>query len=166
MSVSQEVICNGLACFRTSLEVCCIHQPMIVNGRHPKNHPDFRWINTVISNLKTSFSGTFHALRFENYADRYLGGFCYRFNRHINLAEMTGRILLATCKCTARPERLPGSAEFSPKSSHPKPPSRCYLIGNHAQSTARAVSLICSFKSGEVSPYRSSNAVNRLLSAV
>jgi hypothetical protein len=35
---------------------------VIVNGRHPKDLPDFRWINTVISNLKTSFSGTFHAL--------------------------------------------------------------------------------------------------------
>ena len=30
-----------------------MHQPVIVNGRHPKDLPDFRWINTVISNLKT-----------------------------------------------------------------------------------------------------------------
>jgi hypothetical protein len=75
---------------------------VIVNGRHPKDLPDFRWINTVISNLKTSFSGTFHALRFEKYADLYLGAFCYRFNRRFNLAEMIGRILLATCNCTAR----------------------------------------------------------------
>ena len=28
-------------------EVGCIHQPVIVNGRHPKDLPDFRWINTV-----------------------------------------------------------------------------------------------------------------------
>jgi hypothetical protein len=32
--------------------------------------PEFRWINTVLSNVKTSFSGTFHALRFDKYADR------------------------------------------------------------------------------------------------
>jgi hypothetical protein len=32
--------------------VSCIHQPVIVNGRHPKDLPDLRWINTVISNLK------------------------------------------------------------------------------------------------------------------
>jgi hypothetical protein len=106
------VISDGLGCFRAVAEVGCIHQPVIVNGRHPKGLPDFRW-NTVISNLKTSFSGTFHALRFEKYADRYLGAFCYRFNRRFNLAEMTGRILRATCKCTARPERLQRSAELS-----------------------------------------------------
>jgi len=39
---------------------------VIANGRPPKDLPDFRWINTVISNLKTSFSGTFHALNFRN----------------------------------------------------------------------------------------------------
>jgi hypothetical protein len=89
-----EVISDGLACFRAVAEVGCIHQPVIVNGRHPKDLPDFRWINTVISNLKTSFSGTFHALKYKKYADRYLGAFCYRFNRRFNLEEMTGRILI------------------------------------------------------------------------
>jgi hypothetical protein len=66
----------------------------------------------VISNLKTSFSGTFHALNFEKYTDRYLGAFCYRFNRRFNTEEMTGRILRATCDCTAWPERLLRSAEL------------------------------------------------------
>jgi hypothetical protein len=36
-------------------------------------------------------------------SDRYLGAFCYRFNRRFNLEEMTGSILRATCNCTARP---------------------------------------------------------------
>lgn len=44
-------------------EVSCIHQPVVVNGRHRKDRPDFGWINIVISNLKTSFSGTFHVER-------------------------------------------------------------------------------------------------------
>jgi hypothetical protein len=108
-----EVISDGLACFRAVAEVGCIHQPVIVNGRHPKDIPDFRWINTVISNLKTSFSGTFHALRFEKYADRYLGAFCYRFNRRFHLEEMTERILRATCNCNARRERILRSAELA-----------------------------------------------------
>jgi hypothetical protein len=81
---------------------------VIVNGLHPNDLPDFRWINTVISNLKTSFSGTFHALKF----DRYLGAFCYRFNRRFNLEEMTGGILQATCNCIARLERLLRAAEL------------------------------------------------------
>jgi hypothetical protein len=41
------------------------------------NLPDFRWFNTVVSNLKTNFSRTFQVLHFEKYADRYLGAFCY-----------------------------------------------------------------------------------------
>ena len=113
-----EVVSDELACFRAVAELGCIHQPVIVNGRHPKDLPDFRWINTVISNLKTSFSGTFHALKFDMYADRYLGAFCYRFNRRFNLEEMTGRILWATCNCTARPGRLLRSAELGNQSSH------------------------------------------------
>jgi hypothetical protein len=108
-----EVISDGLACFRAVTEVGCMHQPVIVNGRHPKDLPDFRWINTVISNLKTSFSGTFHALHFEKYADRYLGAFCYRFNRRFNLEQMTDRLAYAICACTARPERLLRAAELA-----------------------------------------------------
>jgi len=46
----------------------------------------------VLSNLKTSFSGTFHALRFDKYADRYLGAFSYRFNRRFDLAAIPGDI--------------------------------------------------------------------------
>jgi hypothetical protein len=46
-------------------QVSCLHQPVNVNGRHPKALPDTRWINSVISNLKISFSGKFHALNFE-----------------------------------------------------------------------------------------------------
>ena len=64
-------------------------------------------------NLKTSFSGTFHSLRFEKYAARYLGAFCYRFNRRFHLEEMTGRILRATCNCNARPERILRGAELA-----------------------------------------------------
>ena len=86
---------------------------LIVNGRHPKDLPEFRWINTVISNLKTSFSGTFHALRFEKYGDRYMGAFCYRFNRRFNLEAMTERIVHAICNCTARPERVLREAELA-----------------------------------------------------
>jgi hypothetical protein len=60
----------------------------------------------VLSNLESSFSGTFHALRFDKYPDRYLGAFSYRFNRRFDLAAMTERVLHALCQCTARPQHL------------------------------------------------------------
>lgn len=59
-----DVFSYGLACFRAVAEVGCGHQPVIVKGRHPNELPEFRWINTVLSNLTTSFNDTFHTLRF------------------------------------------------------------------------------------------------------
>jgi hypothetical protein len=108
--LQQKHLRPELICF---LAMGCIHQPVIADGRHSKDLPEFRWINTVISNLKTSFSGTFHALRFRKYANRYLGAFCYLFNRRFHLEQMTARILHATCRCTARPERTLRSAELA-----------------------------------------------------
>jgi hypothetical protein len=110
-----EVISDGLACFRAVAEVGCIHQPVIAAGRHPKDQDlsDFGWINTVISNLKTSCSRTFHALLFRKYANPYLGAFNYRFTRRFHREQMTARILHATCRCTARPERILRSAELA-----------------------------------------------------
>ena len=108
-----EVISDGLACFRAVAEVGCFHQAVVVRGRHPDKLPQFRWINTVLSNLKTSFSGTFHSLSFKKYGNRYLGAFSYRFNRRFNLIAMTDRVLQTACCCLARSERLLRSAELT-----------------------------------------------------
>ena len=113
LAIGCEVISDGLACFRAVSEVGCFHQPVVVRGRHPKELSEFRWINTVLSNLKTSFSGTFHAFRFDKYANNYLGAFNNRFNRRFDLAAMTERVVHAICRCSARPEHLLRSAEFS-----------------------------------------------------
>ena len=90
---------------------------MVVKGRHPNELPLLCWINTVLSNLKTSFSGTFDGLKFDKYTDRYLGAFNYRFsrrfNRRFNLATMTKRVVHAICSCDARPERILRSAELA-----------------------------------------------------
>ena len=109
-----EVISNGLVCLRAVAEVGCSHQPVIVDGRVPNVLTEFRWINTVSSNLKTSFSGTFHALRFDKYADRYLGAFSYRFNLLFDLAAMTKRVLHSVRQITARSESLLRRAELIP----------------------------------------------------
>ena len=67
----------------------CFHQPVIVNGRHTNEMTKFRWINTVLGNLKTDFTRRFHVLRFDKYADLYLAAFNYRFNRQIEFAAMS-----------------------------------------------------------------------------
>ncbi len=71
----------------------------LTGGKHPNELPQFRWINTLLGNFKTIFSGTFHAFNFDKYARCYLGGYCFRFNRRFSMVAMTQRIANAVCCC-------------------------------------------------------------------
>lgn len=102
----STVYSDGLACFRAVTEAGCSHQPTVMGGRKPKDVPSFKWINTVLGNLKTSLSGCYHAFSFEKYATRYLAAFCYRFNRRFNLRTLHERLLIAAVSATPRPLRL------------------------------------------------------------
>ncbi len=109
LAPSSAVLSDGLACFRSVTAAGCSHEAIVTGGRHLNNLPEFRWINIVLGNLKTSLSGTFHAFTFDKYARRYLGGYCFRFNRRFSLAAITVRIANAVscCKpCTERDLRL------------------------------------------------------------
>ena len=101
----SQVLSDGLACFRAVTTANCHHKSVVTGGKHPNDLPQFRWINTLLGNLKTSFCGTFHAFNFDKYARRYLAGFCFRFNRRFSMAAMTERIANAVCCCTPCTER-------------------------------------------------------------
>ena len=105
LAPGSHVLSDGLACFRAVTKANCHHKAVVTGGKHPNDLPQFRWINTLLGNLKTSFSGTFHAFNFDKYARRYLGGYCFRFNRRFLMAEMTERIAHAVCRCMPRTER-------------------------------------------------------------
>jgi len=90
------------------------------HGKHPSDLPQFYWIDTLLGNLKTSLSGTFHALNAYKYASRSLGGYCFRFSRRFSLAAVNERIANAVCccmPCIERDLRLAeayGSSRFNP----------------------------------------------------
>jgi transposase-like protein len=111
LAPGSAVLSDGLACFRSVTTAGCSHEAVVTGGKHPNDLPQFRWINTLLGNLKTSFSGTFHAFNFDTYARRYLGGFCFRFNRRFSLVAMTERIANAVCVCKPCPERALRVAE-------------------------------------------------------
>jgi transposase-like protein len=113
LAPGSAVLSDGLACFRSVTTAGCSHQIVVTGGKHPKDLPAFRWINTLLSNLKSSFSGTFHAFSFDKYARRYLGGFCFRFNRRFKMAEIAERIANAVCCCMPCTERDLRVAEAS-----------------------------------------------------
>lgn len=99
------VLSDGLACFAAVTGAGCSHQPTVMAGRKPKDVPEFKWINTVLGNLKTSLSGCYHSFDFQKYAARYLAAFCYRFNRRFDLRTLHQRLLIAAVSAMPRPLR-------------------------------------------------------------
>lgn len=112
LSRSRSVLSDGLACFRSVVAAGCSHTAAITGGRHPNDHKEFRWINFLLDILKTSFSGTFHAFNFGKYGMRYLGGFCFLFNRRFKMAAMTEQIANAVCMGKSCPGRAQRAAEL------------------------------------------------------
>jgi hypothetical protein len=105
LAPNSAVFSDGLACFAAVTEAGCSHHPTVMAGRKPKDVPKFKWINTVLGNLKTSLLGCYHAFDFQKYAARYLAAFCYRFNRRFDLLSLHKRLLVASVSTTPHPMR-------------------------------------------------------------
>lgn len=105
LAPGSTVFSDGLACFSAVTDAGCTHQPTVVGGRKPKQLPEFQCINTVLGNLKTSLSGSYHAFAFRKYGARYLAAFTYRFNRRFDLRTLPTRLLAAAASCAPRPLR-------------------------------------------------------------
>ncbi|PUB79944.1 MAG: IS1595 family transposase, partial [gamma proteobacterium symbiont of Ctena orbiculata] len=73
-------------------------------------HSNFKWVNTMLGNVKNSLLGTFHAIR-EKHVPRYLAEFEYRFNRRFNLPSMIERLLFVALRTPPMPYRLLRMAE-------------------------------------------------------
>jgi len=106
LTTGSVVLSDGLACFAAVTEAGCTHRPTVMAGRKPREVPEFKWINTVLGNLKTSLSGCYHAFNFQKYAPRYLAAFCYRFNRRFDLRTLNQRLLVAAAGSAPQPLRL------------------------------------------------------------
>ena len=107
LAPTSTVFSDGLACFGAVTEAGCSHLPTLMAGRKPKEVLEFRWINTVLGNLKTSFSGCYHAhvFDFQRYAARYLAAFRCRFNRRFDLRTLHQRLIIAAASTIPHPMR-------------------------------------------------------------
>lgn len=99
------MLSDGLACFHAVTKANRHHKAVVSGGKHPTALPQFRCINSLLGNLKASFSGTFNAFNFDKFARHYLGGYCFRFNKRFLMAQMTKRIANAACCCMRWRER-------------------------------------------------------------
>ena len=113
LAPGSHVMSDGLACFTGVTAAGCYHQAMIIGLRKPNQVPEFAWLNTILGNLKTGFSGTYHAFNFAKYGSRYLAAFAYRFNRRFHLDTLPTRLLVAATTIGPRPARWLRRAEES-----------------------------------------------------
>ena len=87
------VVSDGLGCF-TAAEGAGVHERHVTGGgKASVKLPQFQAVNTVLSNLKTAMAGTYHAVKFEKYAHRYLAEVQYRFNRRFDLRSILRRLV-------------------------------------------------------------------------
>lgn len=90
----SNVLSDGLNCFAGVIDADCAHSYIVVGERKPRELPAFRWVNTVLGNLKTAVSGAHKAFKFAKYATQYLGAFSYRFNHRFDLYGLVARLSL------------------------------------------------------------------------
>ena len=85
---------------------------MVVGSLKPRDLPSFKWVNTVLGNIKTSLSGTYHAFGFRKYAHRYLSQVQYLFNRRFDLRAILGRLARAASRAAPCPRGAVLAAEL------------------------------------------------------
>ncbi|MCU7849799.1 MAG: IS1595 family transposase [Candidatus Thiodiazotropha sp. (ex Lucinoma kastoroae)] len=103
---------DGLYCFRAVTDAECEHIAVVTGGgRKSAQHSNFKWVNTMLGNVKNSLLGTFHAIR-EKHVPRYLAEFEYRFNRRFNLPAMIERLLFVALRTPPMPYRFLRMAEI------------------------------------------------------
>ena len=86
------VVSDGLGCF-TATGSAGVHERIVTGGgKASVKLRQFQAVNTVLSNLKTAMAGTYHAVKFNKYAHRYLAEVQYRFNRRFDLRSILRRL--------------------------------------------------------------------------
>jgi len=100
ISPGSHVVTDALACFAGVEETCFheVHTATKMTEEEKELH--FKWVNTILSNIKTGITGAFHSFECSKYSMRYLSAIVFRFNHRYDL-ELIFRDLL--CHATESP---------------------------------------------------------------
>nr|WP_242447166.1 transposase [Nitrosomonas supralitoralis] len=94
LASSAHAVSDGLWCFEAGIHTVAQHGCHVVgSGKLAVQHPEFRWVNTLLGNRKTALSRTYHAFNHAKYAHRYVAEFSYRFNRSFDLIALILQLL-------------------------------------------------------------------------
>lgn len=110
----SEAFSDGLPAFAVAETQEIAHSVFVAaNSRLSAKNPQMRWVNTVLSNVKRSIDGTYHAIKVKKYGQQYLYEASWRFNRRWDLASLPARLLRHALQSNPRPEYvLRNPAEF------------------------------------------------------
>ena len=112
LAPTAEVLTDGLGCFRGLKEKIATHTTLVAAQLGwSEKLPQFKWVNTILGNIKSAIVGTYRAVR--SHADRTLAEFEWRFNRRSDLASMIPRLTYAAVHAPPMPYRLLKIAESS-----------------------------------------------------
>jgi transposase-like protein len=101
-----HAVSDALRCFPAVTEAGCTHtQVKTGSGAKAAKNPRFKWVNTVLGNIKAAMVGTYRAMR-AKHVPRYLAEFEYRFNRRYRLETMIERLAYVSLRTAPMPYRL------------------------------------------------------------
>lgn len=113
ISASATVVSDGLRCFMATTVIGINHERIITHGgKASMKLPQFKAVNTLLGNLKSAITGTYHAFDFAKYAHRYLAEFQFRFNRRFDMKTILPRLLQTLLATPPSPERWLRLAEI------------------------------------------------------
>jgi hypothetical protein len=105
LAPTARVVTDGLGCFRGLAGEAATHTALVAAELGwSEKLPQFRWVNTILGNIKSAIVGTYRAVR--SHADRTLAEFEWRFNRRFDLASMIPRLTYAAITAPPMPYRL------------------------------------------------------------
>lgn len=112
--LGRDTLCvfsDGLGAFNGISDAGYLHKAIVTGGGHESMENElFTWVNTMIGNVKNSLQGSYHSIS-PKHIPRYLGEFCYRFNRRFDMGAMVARLGYVAARTCAMPERLLKLAE-------------------------------------------------------
>ena len=101
-----HVISDGFRSFPGVTEAGCAHTPVKTgSGAKAAKNPRFKWVNTMLGNIKAAMVGTYRAVR-AKHVPRYLAEFEYRFNRRYRLETMIARLAYISLRTAPMPYKL------------------------------------------------------------
>ena len=106
LEAGVPAVSDGFRSFGGVIEAGCAHTPVKTgSGAKAARNPRFKWVNTILGDIKAAMVGTYRAVR-AKHVPRYLAEFEYRFNRRYRLETMIDRLAYVSLRTAPMPYRM------------------------------------------------------------